>query len=98
MIAQALTRPEVGEWFGGCWERVRNEHAVIDSGKSAIRRPDRVMVSADRAVVVDYKFGKPEEEHRQQIRDYCRLLGGRGYARTEGYLWYVLRGEIQQVV
>ena len=98
MIAQALTRPEVGEWFGGCWERVRNEHAVIDSGKSAIRRPDRVMVSADRAVVVDYKFGKPEEEHRQQIRDYCRLLGGMGYARTEGYLWYVLRGEIQQVV
>lgn len=99
MIDQALARPEVREWFGTGWERIRNEQEIIvPNDDTTVRRPDRVMLAADRAVVVDYKFGKPKDEHREQIRNYCRLLGEMGYSRTEGYLWYVRRGEIERVV
>ena len=98
MIARALARPEVREWFGNGWDRIRNEQEIIIPGDDTIRRPDRVMTSGNRAVVVDYKFGVPKEEHRQQIRSYCRLLGGMGYPHTEGFLWYVSRGEIERVV
>ena len=62
------------------------------------RRPDRVMIAGDRAVVVDYKFGdRDAERYRRQI-GYCTLLRGMGYARVEGYLWYVRRGEVERVV
>ena len=99
MIDQALTRPEVREWFSGEWEHVRNEQEIVIPGDASVRRPDRVMVSADRAVVVDYKFGALDaERYRSQIREYCRLLREMGYVRTEGYLWYVRRGEIERVV
>ena len=63
------------------------------------RRPDRVMIAGDRAVVVDYKFGdRDAERYRRQIGGYCTLLRGMGYARVEGYLWYVRRGEVERVV
>ncbi|MDE5622583.1 MAG: Dna2/Cas4 domain-containing protein, partial [Alistipes sp.] len=95
MIDKALDHPAVREWFGDGWERIRNENAIIAPGKSSTRRPDRVMVAGDRALVVDYKFGRPENsEHRRQLRDYMQLLREMGYRRIEGYLWYVKRGEI----
>ena len=51
-----------------------------------------------RVVVVDYKFGELDpESHRRQIREYMRLLREMGYAKTEGFLWYVRLGKIEKV-
>ena len=98
MIARALEHPEVREWFGGGWERVRNENEIIIPGRGSTRRPDRVMIDGRRVVVVDYKFGlRDAERHRRQMREYLRLLGEMGYAPTEGYLWYVKLGKIEKV-
>ena len=98
MIDRALSRPEVREWFGGGWQRVRNENEIIIPGSASTRRPDRVMIAGRRVVVVDYKFGlRDAERYRRQIREYCRLLGDMGYTQTEGYLWYVKLGTIEKV-
>ena len=98
-IDRALAHPEVREWFGGKWRRVRNEYEIIRPGKTSTRRPDRVMIGDDgRVVVVDYKFGELDpESHRRQIREYMRLLREMGYAKTEGFLWYVRLGKIEKV-
>lgn len=98
MIDRALAHPVVREWFGGGWERIRNEHGIVVPGEGGTRRPDRVMVAGDRAVVVDYKFGGHDDgRYRRQLCDYMRLLRKMGYARVEGYLWFVKRGEILPV-
>ncbi len=98
LIAEALADPAVGEWFGGRWQRVRNEQEIVIPGTASGRRPDRVMTDGDRAVVVDYKFGEHDAaRYRRQIADYCALLRQMGYARTEGYLWYVRLGKIERV-
>ena len=98
MIARALEHPEVREWFGGGWERVRNENEIIIPGRGSTRRPDRVMIDGRRVVVVDYKFGlRDAERHRRQMREYLRLLGEMDYAPAEGYLWYVKLGKIEKV-
>ena len=56
------------------------------------------MLSGDRAVVVDYKFGdRDPARYRRQIGEYLSLLREMGYARTEGYLWYVRQGRIEKV-
>ncbi|WP_300798174.1 UvrD-helicase domain-containing protein, partial [uncultured Alistipes sp.] len=102
-IARALEHPVVREWFGGGWQRVRNEHEIVipagnGPGSRTIRRPDRVMTAGRRAVVVDYKFGLREKEsHRRQIGEYCDLLRQMGYTDVAGYLWYVKRGNIEKV-
>ena len=98
MIDRALAHPVVREWFGGGWERIRNEHGIVVPGEGGTRRPDRVMVAGDRAVVVDYKFGGHDDgRYRRQLCDYMRLLRKMGYVRVEGYLWFVKRGEILPV-
>lgn len=99
MIDEALADPVVREWFDGPWQRVRNEQEIILPGDDSPRRPDRVMIDGERAVVVDYKFGEHDAaRYRRQISDYCTLLQQMGHPRTEGYLWYVKLGKIEKVV
>ena len=98
MVARALAHPVAGEWFGGGWQRVRNENEIIVPGAGSTRRPDRVMIRGTRAVVVDYKFGSREPgRYRRQVGEYLGLLRQMGYTKCEGYLWYVKLGEIEKV-
>ena len=52
-------------------------------------RPDRVMVAADHAVVVDYKFGSEKEEYKDQVKKYANNLAKLLNKPVKGYLWYV---------
>ena len=98
MIARVLAHPVAGEWFGGGWQRVRNENEIIVPGAGSTRRPDRVMIRGTRAVVVDYKFGSRDPgRYRRQVGEYLGLLRQMGYTQCEGYLWYVKLGEIEKV-
>ena len=97
-VALALADPVAREWFGGRWQRIRNEQEIIIPGASSPRRPDRVMTDGEHAVVVDYKFGEHDPaRYRRQIADYCALLRQMGYTCTEGYLWFVRLGRIERV-
>lgn len=96
-ITEAVNKCGVSEWFDGSWESVKNECEIIDNGKS--RRPDRVMIRGDEAVVVDYKFGSLRTEtHSRQIEAYASMLRRMGYDSVKGYLWYITLGEVDQVV
>lgn len=96
-ISNILMDSRVKEWFSEQWDSVKCENAIIYGGE--IRRPDRVMISGDRAVVVDYKFGdKRSSVYRKQIAEYMRLLSDMGkYNRIEGYVWYISLGEIENI-
>lgn len=99
LIEKRIAAPEVSAWFDGTW-RVINECNILSraaDGTLLTRRPDRVMVRDDHAVVVDFKFGRPRPEYQEQVLTYCQLLIRMGYAHVEGYLWYVYDGQVQQV-
>jgi predicted Ser/Thr protein kinase len=87
----------VKEWFSSDWESVKCECAIIANGD--IRRPDRVMISGDRVVIVDYKFGdKRSTTYRKQMSEYMRLISAMGkYQQIEGYVWYISLGDIECV-
>ncbi|MEG2369979.1 MAG: UvrD-helicase domain-containing protein [Alistipes sp.] len=98
MVDKALINPVIRDWFSGKWQMVRNENEIILPQNATTRRPDRVMINADRVVVVDYKFGKREsEKYKQQIGEYIRLLREMGYVNIIGYLWYVQLGDIDKI-
>ena len=101
-LAEALRRefrrPKVAEWFSNEWDEVRNECDIISGAAVGTRRPDRVMIRGDRAVVVDYKFGSDRSgRHVRQVAEYMRLMAEMGYKRVEGYVWYISLGEIVDV-
>ena len=60
-------------------------------------RPDRVIVSGDAAIVIDFKFGEQSEVYNRQVKRYVSLIADMGYRKVEGYLWYVDSDTIEQV-
>ncbi len=94
-IISTLSNPLVEEWFSRNWDDVQNENDIIVPQNSKIRRPDRVMIQGNRAVVVDYKFGELRpSSHKRQVREYMELLLQMGYTKVEGYVWYIKSSEI----
>ena len=96
-IERAMSNVQVQEWFSGQWDDVKNEADIIT--RESMRRPDRVMIRGRRAVVVDYKFGdNVEQRYCKQVAEYMSLLRAMGlYDQIEGYVWYIMRGEVIKV-
>lgn len=97
-VDEALNNPKVKEWFNSDWDDVRVETDIAFNNKMS-RRPDRVMIKGDRVVVVDYKFGRHHsDKHNNQVRLYMSLLAKMGcYKSIEGYVWYVMLGDVIDV-
>lgn len=101
---QIATDKMVKSWFDGTYENF-NEKTILlevkeDSPKAKIerktKRADRVMVNKDKAIVVDYKFGKNKmpEAYEKQVRGYMEIIEKLLGLPTEGYLWYVYTKEV----
>lgn len=96
LVERALAKPEIAEWFDGSY-RLYNECTILGDSKKKSRRPDRVMVKGDKAVVIDYKFGREDEKYIEQVNDYMELLRSIGYTDVRGYLWYVYKNYIKEI-
>ncbi len=61
-----------------------------------MRRPDRVMVSGKRAVVVDFKTGTPRSGDQRQVANYMDKMVAMcyNYKAVEGYLFYTKAREV----
>ena len=99
LIDKRMENPVVAKWFDGSWQ-LFNECTILSRNQEGIlcpQRPDRVMVRDGKAVVVDFKFGKPQQRYHEQVAHYADLLTRMGYQPVEAYLWYVYTGEIVRV-
>ncbi len=95
LVAGMLAQAEPYGWFAPGAEHL-NELSIIDTdGK--VYRPDRVIVNGGKAVVVDYKFGSQHSGYRSQVGRYMRMLREMGYSDVEGYLWFALENNIEEV-
>ena len=99
-IANALRNEKVKSWFSDRWE-LFNECTIIeyDNQDGVVRehRPDRVMTDGNEIIIVDFKFGKPRTEYHEQVKQYIELLKRMGHKNISGYLWYVMRNEVEEV-
>ena len=65
-LEELLDTPEALPWYDGT-ARVLNEVDIL-FGKGLSKRPDRVMITDDKVVVVDYKFGDIQDKrHHNQV-------------------------------
>ena len=101
LLEKRLSHPKVANWFSNRWQ-LYNECTILhvnpQTGLLEERRPDRVMTNGKQMLVVDFKFGKPIEQHRKQVKEYMQLLSNMGHPSVEGYLWYVYTNQIVEVI
>lgn len=100
MLSRRLSDKRVAEWFSPRWQ-VFNECSILyidpDTGKVMERRPDRVIYNDDEMIVIDFKFGKPQDKYHDQIKQYVDLLETMGYKNIKSYLWFVYSNKIEEV-
>ena len=87
LAGKLLVHPIAGAFFKQGIE-VKNESEVLmPDGKSY--RPDRVVFDGKKAIVIDFKTGKPSPYYQTQITNYAAILEKMGYVAIEKYLIYV---------
>ncbi len=76
-IEKVLNHPELREYYEKNLE-VYNERAfVTHSGEMNVM--DRIVFHGNYVSVLDYKTGKPNEQHRLQINNYANILTNMGF-------------------
>lgn len=98
-ISKAMKNPEVSRWFDPGWT-VMNESSIIvrdKDGNITTQRPDRVIYNDHETIVIDYKTGRPANDHCKQVAAYMNLLRQMGMTNVKGYIWYMRSGEIKDV-
>lgn len=86
---------QIASWFEESWD-VKNESSILlTNGK--LKRPDRVIVRDNKAIVIDYKTGARSESHLRQVSEYKNILEEMGYDSVDGYLIYLSEPAVMEV-
>jgi ATP-dependent exoDNAse (exonuclease V) beta subunit len=94
-IIELLKSPELSQCFDKNL-KIINEAAIMNENGQFFR-PDRVVLSGKKAVVIDYKTGTPSESYKQQLQQYKSLLSQMGYNPVDAYLVYLDESLVQRV-
>ena len=96
LLSSRLASAAPHGWFAPEARVVREGGILAPDGHEF--RPDRVILHPDgRVDIVDYKFGKPKEGYRWQVRRYVNLYRKLGYAPVHGHLWYLEEDRLEEV-
>ena len=68
--------------------KVLNEISILKPDGS-VRRPDRIVITPEEVMVIDYKTGKENPEYEEQLEEYKSLLIEMGYKNVKGRLVFV---------
>jgi len=82
-----LSHPDVSKYFLPGLKVKTEPEILLPNGKTF--RPDRIVFNEDQTTIIDFKTGKPEELHKEQVRFYMKLIKDMGYAELNGVLLYV---------
>lgn len=93
-LNQFLSIPAVFKYFEPGLKVKTEPEILLPNGKTF--RPDRIIFKENETIVIDFKTGKPEEHHLEQVKGYLSLLKEMGFTQTKGFLLY-LNEEIVEV-
>lgn len=87
LLKKTIESEETKNWFDGSFD-VKSECEIL-TADNRLLRPDRVMIAKDRAIIIDYKTGREEVKHSEQLNEYAKILSEMGYNKIEKYLLYI---------
>lgn len=87
MLEAVTQHPQLSDYYAGQPNGFIETDILIPGDKAS--RPDRVVISGNDAMVLEYKSGAESDAHVQQVKHYKSLLERMGYAKISGKLIYL---------
>jgi ATP-dependent exoDNAse (exonuclease V) beta subunit len=94
-LKRIFADPQVQDWFNSDWE-VKTEALILLKDKHP-KRPDRVLIKDDKAIIIDFKTGLEKPADKKQIRSYKNTLYEMGFTHVETYLLYIAQKNVVKV-
>lgn len=85
-LVKIVNDKRITEWFKKDSE-IRTEAEIL--AKEGIFRPDRIVMDGNDLTLIDYKTGKENKKHSEQMKKYSAVLNEAGYRITGAYLLYL---------
>ncbi|HWB64038.1 MAG TPA: UvrD-helicase domain-containing protein [Chitinophagales bacterium] len=93
-LAALLDNERLKPWFNPpCF--IINERGLVHNNHTKV--PDRIATLGGKAVVIDYKSGKPHSNDKKQVEEYAALLAGFGFSEIKKMLVYLQEGAIEEI-
>lgn len=86
VIHSMMEHPQIKPFFTSAY-KIWNEHSLVVGG-TQILRPDRMVVNDTHVVIIDYKTGKPDSSHANQVETYLEAAQLAFSKPAHGFLVY----------
>lgn len=87
IVTKIVTHEKLAHYFNQN-NKVFNEREILTSDKKIVI-PDRLVFKNNKVTIIDYKTGKPEKKHIQQVNEYAQVLESLQYQIAEKLLVYI---------
>ena len=97
LLAERISGAAARGWYPeGQDVKVLNEASLIDTD-GEMYRPDRVVLSGGKVVIIDYKFGEHRRSYERQLKRYADIWRRMGHGKVDAYIWYVQTDEVVEI-
>lgn len=95
-VRDVLMHEKIHSWFNTAKSVISEKDLILANG--VVKRPDKLFVFEDHAVLLDFKFGEEQAKYISDIKLYRDSLLRMGeFSEVEAYLWYSQEGKLQKV-
>lgn len=96
-VEQIWKNPKINNWMSGLYQ-IKSEASIINPDGKTLR-PDKVFISDEETIILDFKFtSQKKESHTEQIKKYLHVLKDMGSNNVKGYLFYAHSNELIEVL
>src|SRR5690606_28615551 len=93
---EVLTHPELQQLLAKADKTIEEKNIIDENGRT--HRPDKVLLSREEIIIIDYKFTQKElKEHEEQLQGYKNLFYAMGYQKVSAYLFYAAAKNLKAV-
>ncbi|MHA4893910.1 UvrD-helicase domain-containing protein [Pedobacter sp. PWIIR3] len=95
-VLEVLNNSDLQQIFSRGKDNITEKSIIDVNGK--MYRPDRVVITNEEVIILDYKFTiEQSEKHIEQVTTYKGLLLAMGYSNVKTYLFYAVSGTLKLV-
>lgn len=95
-LTQVVEHQDIADWFDARWQVFTEVPILLPGGE--LRRIDRVNLTPEETVIIDFKTGSKREKDKAQVREYQAILTEMGYGQVRGFLIYLTDLTVLEVV
>ena len=95
-VQDVLMQDDIQSWFNSAKSVISEKDIILSSGE--VKRPDKLFVFGEFAILLDFKFGAEQSKYVTDINFYRDSLMKMGeFKAVHAYLWYAQERKLQKV-